>query len=138
MLSPLGLDPAHPFPRILSKSLNFLVELRGRDAFGREGSMALVRAPRSLPRLIRIPVSYTKGPYDFVFLSSVLQAFMEELFPGMEIVGSHQFRVTRDSELLVDEEEIEDLARALQRELMERGYAEAVRLEVREGCPAAV
>jgi len=138
ILSPLGLDPAHPFPRILTKSLNFLVELRGRDAFGREGSMALVRAPRSLPRLIRIPVSYTKGPYDFVFLSSVLQAFMEELFPGMEIVGSHQFRVTRDSELLVDEEEIEDLARALQRELMERGYAEAVRLEVRESCPATV
>ena len=138
ILSPLGLDPAHPFPRILTKSLNFLVELRGQDAFGREGSMALVRAPRSLPRLIRIPVSYTKGPYDFVFLSSVLQAFMEELFPGMEIVGSHQFRVTRDSELLVDEEEIEDLARALQRELMERGYAEAVRLEVRESCPAAV
>lgn len=138
ILSPLGLDPAHPFPRILTKSLNFLVELRGRDAFGREGSMALVRAPRSLPRLIRIPVSYTKGPYDFVFLSSVLQAFMDELFPGMEIVGSHQFRVTRDSELLVDEEEIEDLARALQRELMERGYAEAVRLEVRESCPASV
>jgi polyphosphate kinase len=138
ILSPLGLDPAHPFPRILTKSLNFLVELRGRDAFGREGSMALVRAPRSLPRLIRIPVSYTNGPNDFVFLSSVLQAFMAELFPGMEIVGSHQFRVTRDSELLVDEEEIEDLARALQRELMERGYAEAVRLEVREGCPAPV
>ncbi len=138
ILSPLGLDPAHPFPRILTKSLNFLVELRGRDAFGREGSMALVRAPRSLPRLIRIPVSYTKGPYDFVFLSSVLQAFMDELFPGMEIVGSHQFRVTRDSELLVDEEEIEDLARALQRELMERGYAEGVRLEVRESCPATV
>ncbi|MEM1410941.1 MAG: polyphosphate kinase 1 [Pseudomonadota bacterium] len=138
ILSPLGLDPAHPFPRILTKSLNFLVEVRGRDAFGREGSMALVRAPRSLPRLIRIPVSYTRGPYDFVFLSSVLQAFMEELFPGMEIVGSHQFRVTRDSELLVDEEEIEDLARALSRELMERGYAESVRLEVRESCPASV
>jgi polyphosphate kinase len=138
ILSPLGLDPAHPFPRILTKSLNFLVELRGRDAFGREGSMALVRAPRSLPRLIRIPNSYTRGPWDFVFLSSVLQAFMDELFPGMEIVGSHQFRVTRDSELLVDEEEIEDLASALRRELMERGYAEAVRLEVRESCPANV
>lgn len=138
ILSPLGLDPAHPFPRILTKSLNFLVELRGQDAFGREGSMALVRAPRSLSRLIRIPTSHTRGPNDFVFLSTLLQAFMEELFPGMEIVGSHQFRVTRDSELLVDEEEIEDLARALQRELMERGYAEAVRLEVQEGCPESV
>lgn len=138
VLSPLGLDPAHPFPRILSKSLNFLVELRGRDAFGREGATALVRAPRSLPRLIRIPKSYTSGVYDFVFLSSVLQQFMPELFPGMGVVASHQFRVTRDSELLVDEEEIEDLANALQRELLDRGYARAVRLEIRHSCPLSV
>ncbi len=138
VLSPLGLDPAHPFPRILTKSLNFLVELRGKDAFGRQGTMALVRAPRSLPRLIRIPPSYTRCPNDFVFLSSVLQTFMAELFPGMEVVGSHQFRVTRDSELLVDEEEIEDLANALQRELAERGYAAAVRLETRHSCPPQV
>jgi polyphosphate kinase len=138
VLSPLGLDPAHPFPRILSKSLNFLVELSGRDAFGREGSMALVRAPRSLPRIIRIPKSYSRGPNDFVFLSSVLQHFMSELFPGMSVVASHQFRVTRDSELLVDEEEIEDLANALQQELLDRGFARAVRLEVRSSCPQAV
>ena len=138
VLSPLGLDPVHPFPRILTKSLNFAVELRGKDAFGREGSMALVRAPRSLPRLIRIPRSYTRGPDDFVFLSSVLQHFMAELFPGMEIVGSHQFRVSRDSELLIDEEEIEDLANALRGELMERGFAAAVRLEIRPDCPEPV
>jgi len=138
VLSPLGLDPAHPFPRILTKSLNFAVQLQGKDAFGREGSMALVRAPRSLPRLIRIPRSYTRGPDDFVFLSSVVQSFMEELFPGMEVVGVHQFRVTRNSELLVDEEEIEDLANALQDELIERGYSSAVRLELRQGCPATV
>ncbi|MBT8062772.1 MAG: polyphosphate kinase 1 [Gammaproteobacteria bacterium] len=138
VLSPLGLDPAHPFPRILTKSLNFAVELRGKDAFGREGSMALVRAPRSLPRLIRIPRSYTRGPDDFVFLSSVLQNFMAELFPGMEVVASHQFRVTRDSELLIDEEEIEDLASALRGELMDRGYAKAVRIETRASCPSNV
>ena len=138
VLSPLGLDPAHPFPRILSKSLNFLVELRGRDAFGREGATALVRAPRSLPRLIRIPKSYTRGAYDFVFLSSVLQHFMSDLFPGMDVVASHQFRVTRDSELLVDEDEVEDLASALQRELADRGFARAVRLEIRHSCPPAV
>lgn len=138
VLSPLGLDPAHPFPRILTKSLNFAVELQGKDAFGREGAMALVRAPRSLPRLIRIPRSYTRGPDDFVFLSSVLQTFMAELFPGMEVVGSHQFRVTRDSELLIDEEEIEDLASALRSELRDRGYAAAVRLEIRNSCSPAV
>ena len=138
VLSPLGLDPAHPFPRILTKSLNFAVQLKGKDAFGREGSMALVRAPRSLPRLIRIPKAYTRGPDDFVFLSSVIQFFMEELFPGMRVVGTHQFRVTRNSELLIDEEEIEDLANALQNELVDRGYSAAIRLETRIGCPEAV
>ncbi|MDZ7790625.1 MAG: polyphosphate kinase 1 [Xanthomonadales bacterium] len=135
VLSPLGLDPAHPFPRILNKSLNFAVSLAGRDAFGRNGSMALVRAPRSLPRIIRIPKSYSAGPDDFVFLSSIVHEFIDELFPGMEVLGSYQFRVTRNSELLVDEEEVEDLARALEGELMERGFAEAVRLEVATGCP---
>lgn len=138
VLSPLGLDPVHPFPRILNKSLNFAVSLAGRDAFGRSGSMAVVRAPRSLPRIIRIPKSYSAGPDDFVFLSSILHEFIDELFPGMEVLGSYQFRVTRNSELLVDEEEVEDLAHALEGELMERGFAEAVRLEVAAGCPEHV
>lgn len=135
VLSPLGLDPAHPFPRILNKSLNFAVSLEGQDAFGRDSGMALVRAPRSLPRIIRIPKSYTRGPNDFVFLSSILHAFIDELFPGMKVRGCYQFRVTRNSELFVDEEEIEDLARALEGELMGRGFAEAVRLEVATNCP---
>ncbi|MFO7762216.1 MAG: polyphosphate kinase 1 [Wenzhouxiangellaceae bacterium] len=134
VLSPLGLDPAHPFPRILNKSLNFAVELDGADAFGRDPGLALVRAPRSLPRLIRIPKSYSRGPNDFVFLSSILHAFINELFPGMEVRGCYQFRVTRNSELFVDEEEIEDLARALEGELLERGFAEAVRLELASNC----
>ncbi|MEE4296529.1 MAG: polyphosphate kinase 1 [Wenzhouxiangella sp.] len=138
VLSPLGLDPAHPFPRILNKSLNFAVSLEGQDAFGRDSGMALVRAPRSLPRIIRIPKSYTRGPNDYVFLSSVVHAFIEELFPGMKVRGCYQFRVTRNSELFVDEEEIEDLARALEGELLERGFAEAVRLEVATNCPDSV
>jgi polyphosphate kinase len=138
VLSPLGLDPVHPFPRILTKSLNSAVELRGKDAFGREASMALVRAPRSLPRVIRIPRSYTRGPHDFVLLGSVLQAFAGDLFPGMEILGSHQFRVTRNSELLIDEDEIENLAQALKGELTERGFASAVRLETTSTCPPGI
>ncbi|HKL52264.1 MAG TPA: polyphosphate kinase 1 [Wenzhouxiangellaceae bacterium] len=138
VLSPLGLDPAHPFPRILNKSLNFAVELDGSDAFGRDPGLALVRAPRSLPRLIRIPKSYSSGPNDFVFLSSILHAFIHELFPGMHVRGCYQFRVTRNSELFVDEEEIEDLARALEGELLERGFAEAVRLELASNCSAEV
>jgi polyphosphate kinase len=138
VLSPLGLDPAHPFPRILNKSLNLVVSLRGIDAFGREGHMALVRAPRSLPRIIRMPQEIADAPYEFVFLSSILLQFVDELFPGMRVNGAYQFRVTRNSELFVDEEEIENLALALRDELRGRGFAKAVRLEIAERCPKAV
>lgn len=138
VLSPLGLDPAHPFPRILNKSLNLAVVLKGRDAFGREGHMALVRAPRSLPRIIRLPVEVAESAYDFVFLSSVLHEFMDELFPGMQVKGSYQFRVTRNSELVVDEDEVENIALALRDELKGRGFAKPVRLEVADNCPKAI
>jgi polyphosphate kinase len=138
VLSPLGLDPAHPFPRILNKSLNLVVLLRGRDAFGREADTALVRAPRSLPRIIRLPAEICDGSDTFVFLSMILSTFVDELFPGMEVTGAYQFRVTRNSELFVDEEEVENLARALQGELAGRGFAKAVRLEIAESCPQSV
>jgi polyphosphate kinase len=135
VLNPHGLDPAHPFPRILNKTLNFIVSLKGRDAFGREGNMALVRAPRSLPRIIRLPLEVSDGPYDFLFLGSVLQAFLDELFPGMTVKGGYPFRVTRDAELDVDEGDVENLATALREELLERRFAEAVRLEITDTCP---
>ena len=138
VLSPLGLDPAHPFPRILNKSLNLIVALRGKDAFGREGGMALVRAPRSLPRIVRLPTEVAERPYEFVFLSSILQQFVDELFQGMKVKGAYQFRVTRNSELFVDEEEVENLALALRDELRGRGYAKSVRLETAESCPKNV
>jgi polyphosphate kinase len=138
VLSPLGLDPAHPFPRILNKSLNLIVSLRGKDAFGREANMALVRAPRSLPRIVRLPQEVSENPYEFVFLSSILQQFVDELFQGMKVKGAYQFRVTRNSELSVDEEEVENLALALREELRGRGYAKSVRLEIAEGCPKTV
>ncbi len=137
VLSPLGLDPAHPFPKILNKSLNVVVLLEGKDAFGREGHMAIVRAPRSLPRIIRLPDADGEGDgfHDFVFLSSVLSAFVHELFPGMKVNGAHQFRVTRNSELIVDEDDVDNLALALRDELLGRGYLRAVRLEIDERCP---
>jgi polyphosphate kinase len=138
VLSPLGLDPAHPFPLILNKSLNLAVVLKGRDAFGREGHMALVRAPRSLPRIIRLPAEVAEVPYDFVFLSGLLHEFVEELFPGMQVKGSYQFRVTRNSELVVDEDEVENIALALRDELKGRGYAKPVRLEVADDCPKTI
>lgn len=136
VLSPLALDPSHPFPRIINKSLNFIVELKGKDAFGRNCKQAVVQAPRALPRLIRLPHKECKcGPNDFVFLSSVMHEFMDALFPGMKVIGSHQFRATRNSNLYVDEEEVDDLLRALEGELAARRYGDAVRLEVTEECP---
>ncbi|KFN41185.1 polyphosphate kinase 1 [Arenimonas oryziterrae] len=138
VLSPLGLDPAHPFPRILNKSLNVVVVLEGKDAFGRKGGMAIVRAPRSLPRIIQLPEEISGGKHDYVFLSSVLTAFVDDLFPGMKVKGAYQFRVTRNSELFVDEEEVENLASALKDELVSRGFRPAVRLEIAEDCPPAI
>ncbi|HEU0306486.1 MAG TPA: RNA degradosome polyphosphate kinase, partial [Lysobacter sp.] len=139
VLSPLGLDPAHPFPKILNKSLNIVVVLKGRDAFGRAGHLAIVRAPRSLPRIIQLPEELSGGgPNDFVFLSAVLSAFVDELFPGMKVEGAYQFRVTRNSELMVDEEEVDNIALALRDELAGRGYLRAVRLEIAEQCPKPI
>jgi len=136
VISPLGLDSAHPFPRILNKSLNFIVSLKGKDAFGRTGGMAVVQAPRALPRVIQLPPEETgSGPYDFVFLSSVIHAYVDELFPGMNVTGCYQFRVTRNSDLYVDPEEVDDLLRAVEGELPQRRYGEAVRLEVADNCP---
>jgi polyphosphate kinase len=139
VLSPLGLDPAHPFPKILNKTLNIVVVLEGTDAFGRAGHLAIVRAPRSLPRIIQLPESLSEpGTQSFVFLSSVLSAFVDEMFPGMEVKGAYQFRVTRNSELVVDEEEVENLALALRDELVDRGYRPAVRLEIADDMPKPI
>ncbi len=136
VLSPLGLDPAHPFPRIINKALNFIVQLEGLDAFGREGKHAVVQAPRSLPRLIRLPdeINEQEGE-NYVFLSSVMHAFVNELFEGLTVKGSYQFRLTRNSDLFLDDEEIDDLMRALEGELASRRYGDAVRLEVADNCP---
>jgi polyphosphate kinase len=121
-----------PFPRVFNKSLNLIVELEGRDAFGRGSRVAIVQAPRILPRAIRLPPSIGEGEYSFVYLTSVLHAHVNELFAGMTVKGAYQFRVTRNSELFVDEEEIKNLRIALQGELMQRHFGDAVRLEVVE------
>jgi polyphosphate kinase len=134
VLTPIGLDPAHPFPRVLNKSLNFAVELEGRDAFGRSSGAAIVQAPRALPRVIRLPAGVAQGEYDFVFLSSILHAHVDELFSGMKVLGCYQFRVTRNSDLFVDEEEIKNLRIAVQGELLHRHFGDAVRLEVADNC----
>ncbi len=134
VLTPIGLDPAHPFPRVLNKSLNFAVELEGKDAFGRHSGTAIVQAPRVLPRVIRLPNEVAGCEYGFVFLSSILHAHVGELFSGMHVKGCYQFRVTRNSDLFVDEEEVTNLREALQGELSHRHFGNAVRLEVADNC----
>jgi len=139
VLTPIGLDPAHPFPRVFNKSLNFAVELEGRDAFGRASRAAIVQAPRILPRMIKLPGSLRPGKeQSFVFLSSVLHEHASELFAGMSVLGCFQFRVTRNSDLFVDEEEVKNLRTALQGELPLRNLGAAVRLEVADNCTQAM
>lgn len=135
LLTPIGLDPSHPFPNVLNKILNFVVMMDGKDAFARKSGTAVVQAPRLVPRLIRLPAEFASGPHDFVLLSAVIHANIGELFPGMEVKGCYQFRVTRNSDLWVEEEEVEDLLDAVRFELPRRHYGAAVRLEVAENCP---
>jgi polyphosphate kinase len=135
LLTPIGLDPAHPFPQVVNKSLNFVVELSGADAFGRDSGIAIVKAPRVLPRVIRIPPEVAGDDHVFVMLSSILHAHLGEMFPGRKLVAYSQFRVTRDADLWIDEEEVKNLRQALQGELPQRQFGSAVRLEVAAECP---
>ncbi len=136
VLSPLALDPARPFPKILNKSLNFAIVVDGEDGFGRNSGLAVVQAPRSLPRVIRLPDGL--GSRQFVFLGTIVEAFVSGLFSGMNVRGCYQFRVTRNSDLFVEQEEVDDLLRAVEGELASRSYGEAVRLEVAQECPEEI
>ena len=134
LLVPVGLDPAHPFPQVANKSLNFIVQLSGKDAFGRSNEIAIVKVPRVLPRLIPLPARVCDGSTSFVLLSSVIRAHLAQLFPGREVGQFSQFRVTRHSDLAVDEDEIANLRMALRQGLQHRHYGQAVRLEVSANC----
>ena len=135
LVTPIGLDPTHPFPLLVNKSLNFIVQLDGTDAFGRDSGLAVVPAPRVLPRLIRIPDDIAEGGDGYVLLSSMIHAHADELFPGMNVLGCYQFRLTRNADLALDPEDVEDLALALRGELYSRRFGNAVRLEVADNCP---
>lgn len=135
LLTPIGLDPAHPFPRVYNKSLNFIVSLIGEDAFGREGQIAIVQAPRALPRMIKMPAEISGISDGFMLLTTLINAFVGDLFPGMDVRGCYQWRVTRNSDLFVDEEEITNLRQALQGELNQRNFGAAVRLEIAHAMP---
>lgn len=134
LLVPVGLDPAHPFPTVANKSLNFIVRLSGADAFGRENEIAIVKVPRVLPRIIKVPEKIVGKKNYFVALSSVIRAHLNDLFPGRHVGQFSQFRVTRDSELAVDEEDVQNLRTALRQGLEQRQFGQAVRLEVSSGC----
>jgi polyphosphate kinase len=135
LLTPIGLDPAHPFPQVVNKSLNFIVELSGKDAFGRGTAIAILKAPRVLPRIIRLPDELSDKGMCFCLLSSIIHAHISDLFSGREVLAYSQFRVTRNSDLWVDEEEVKNLRQALQSELQSRQFGVAVRLEVASSCP---
>jgi len=135
LLTPIGLDPAHPFPLVVNKSLNFIVSLSGKDAFGRGTAIAIVKAPRVLPRVIELPPALSGSGIAFCLLSSVIHAHIEDLFTGRQVLAYSQFRVTRDSDLWVDEEEVKNLRQALKGELQSRQFGAAVRLEVAKNCP---
>ncbi|HWW72831.1 MAG TPA: polyphosphate kinase 1 [Duganella sp.] len=136
LLTPIGLDPAHPFPQVVNKSLNFIVSLNGKDAFGRGTAIAIVKAPRVLPRVIRLPDELSdSGGVSFCLLSSIIHAHISDLFAGREVIAYSQFRVTRDSDLWVDEDEVKNLRQALQGELQGRQFGTSVRLEVAKNCP---
>jgi polyphosphate kinase len=135
LLVPVGLDPAHPFPQVANKSLNFIVRLGGRDAFGRENSIAIVKVPRVLPRVIRLPDEVSHGEQVFVLLTSVIRAHLGELFPGREVTFFSQFRVTRDSDIDIDDVEVTNLRQAMRSGLTRRHFGQAIRLEVVASCP---
>lgn len=134
VLTPISIDPAHPFPRLVNKSLNFMVSLEGKDAFGRDINLAVVPAPRSLPRVIRLPDELTGGKEHHVMLSAVIHEHVNELFPGMMVTGCHQFRLTRNADLNLADD-VEDIAKALEGELENRRFGDKVRLEVTTNCP---
>lgn len=134
LLLPVGIDPAHPLPQVANKSLNFIVHLKGRDAFGRSNEIAIVKVPRVLPRVIALPDHLSPGVQTFVLLSSVIRAHLAELFPGREVDQFSQFRVTRHSDLAVDEDDVSNLRTALRQGLQHRHYGQAVRLEVSSNC----
>jgi polyphosphate kinase len=135
LLMPVGLDPSHPFPQVANKSLNFICRLEGRDAFGRENLIAIIKVPRALPRVIRLPESLSGGKQAYVLLTSVIRAHLGEMFPGRKAESFSQFRVTRDSDLDVDEDEVTNLRQALRTGLSTRHYGQAIRLEVVATCP---
>ncbi|MES2399267.1 MAG: polyphosphate kinase 1 [Pseudomonadota bacterium] len=134
LLIPVGLDPSHPFPQVANKSLNFIVRLGGHDAFGRENEIAIVKVPRVLPRFIHMPARGANKGTLFVSLSSIIRAHLNELFPGRTVGQFSQFRVTRHSDLAVDEDDVKNLRTALRQGLEQRHYGQAVRLEVSAGC----
>ena len=136
LLTPIGLDPSHPFPQVANKTLNFIVKLGGRDAFGRDNSIAIVRIPRVLPRVIKLPAKVTGDLQAFVLLSSVVRAHLTELFPGRAIEAFSQFRLTRDSDIDVDEDDVTNLRQALRSKMSTRQFGQAVRMEVVASCPA--
>ncbi|NDB77066.1 MAG: polyphosphate kinase, partial [Verrucomicrobia bacterium] len=136
VLTPLGLDPAHPFPQLLNKTLNLIVQLEVRQNGETQSRLAVVQVPRALPRLVKLPRSDSRQ--DYVFLAHLVGHYLADLFPGTKLLGHWQFRVTRNSELYIDEEDSANLLKAVEDELHNRRKGEGVRLEVSVDCPEEI
>ena len=135
VINPIALDLSHPFPRLVNKSLNYIVSLEGEDAFGRESGLAIIHAPRTLPRILRIPSELCDKGYCFVYLNDIIQSHLNDFFHGMTATGCYQFRVTRNSDIYINSDEAEDLRKALESELVSKRYGASVRLEIDASCP---
>src|SRR4051812_5651135 len=134
MLTPLAVDASHPFPQLLNKSHNLLV--RAKAQRGGELLHAIVQVPRVLPRLILMPRGQAEDePWDYIYLASLIKLHIGDLFPGLIMDGVHAFRVTRNSDLYIDDEEAENLLRSIEHELRRSSRGDAVRLEVEVDCP---
>ena len=136
VLTPLGIDPSHPFPQLMNKTLNVLVQIELMTGEGGQRRLAIVQVPRSLPRLVRLPRD--DGRMDYVFLANIVRNYLGDLFPGTLLLGAWNFRVTRNSELYIDEEDVANLLKAVEQELHNRRKGDAVRLEVEVDCPEEI
>jgi polyphosphate kinase len=136
VLTPLAIDPAHPFPQLLNKSLNIMVQLAMEKEGHRLKHLAVVQVPRVLPRLVKLPAA--EAAQNYVLLGELIGNRLGDLFPGTQILGYWTFRVTRNSELYIDEEEVANLLMAVENELHNRRKGDAVRLEVEKDCPQPI
>ena len=133
VLTPLAIDPAHPFPQLTNKALYLLASIDDPKTRMIERMMAIIPVPRVLPRVVKVGVARRGNPEVYIFLSDIIQRYIKWLFPGYKVSSAVPFRITRNSDLYIDEEEVENLLKKIEEELMKMHKGAAVRLEIGKG-----